>query len=131
MFRTCKVGVVRLVKIGPLNFAFCSSRQQHAMQDITPYAACPGQRQRRDAAPRPFGLTSATPSTRNYAPRRFENENRTVIHIHRRRTRERWALAILQPGGRAETSTTYCSRKIAIETARMLAGDNGCVRVCQ
>jgi hypothetical protein len=38
MFRTCKVGVVRLVKIGPLNFAFCFSRQQHAMQDITPYA---------------------------------------------------------------------------------------------
>lgn len=37
MFRTCKVGVVRLVKIGPLNFAFCFSRQQHAMHDITPY----------------------------------------------------------------------------------------------
>lgn len=54
-----------------------------------------------------------------------------IVAARRRRTRARWALAILQPGGKAETITTYCSRKIAIETARILAGDTGRVRVCQ
>lgn len=52
-----------------------------------------------------------------------------IVAARRRRTRERWALAILHPGGRAETLTASCSRRTAIETAGILAGNTGRVRV--
>ncbi|CCF19146.1 exported protein of unknown function [Pseudorhizobium banfieldiae] len=52
-----------------------------------------------------------------------------VVARRRRRTGNRWCLAVMLPGGLASTLDTFASRKRAISTAKLLAYGGGHVEV--